>query len=223
MDEFSRLVATIRPLLDARIQMDGGAISDDHHPFNDTEWQQVARANHKRQREFVCGRHHAHRLLDTLGFADSIIGRDDRGCPLWPAGIVGSISHTSDFCIAMLARAEQFQSVGVDLEESGRLKPSLWPRLFSQAEIADLGSIADPLEQIRRAAIMFSAKEAFYKCDYPVNQRSYDFMDLRVSIDQQSRRLTLHLDGSEQQLQHHAVYASGMTHVVTAVYLDGRS
>jgi 4'-phosphopantetheinyl transferase EntD len=221
MNELSRLVAAIQPLLDPEILLDGGVVTDEFDPFNEIEWQQVADAGSKRQREFLCGRYYAHRLLESIGYTDVIISRDRQGCPQWPVNIVGSISHTSDFCIVLLSGPGKFRSVGVDLEESGRLKPSLWPRLFTQSELTGLHAVSDPVEQMRRAAIMFSAKEAFYKCDYAVNQKSYEFTDLEVQPDADTRRLVLRSAG--KILAHSGCYATGMTHVMSVIYLAGHA
>ncbi|MGX9147748.1 hypothetical protein [Mesorhizobium sp. 128a] len=48
----------------------------------------------RRRREFGWGRHHAREALRHLGFAPVAILSRDRA-PLWPSGVVGSISHSS--------------------------------------------------------------------------------------------------------------------------------
>lgn len=213
----------MRSSLDEDILLAGGVIKDNVRPVNPEEWQYVKSANSKRQQEFSCGRNYAHRLLDQMGFADFVIGRDDKGCPLWPDGVVGSISHTSDFCAALLAKSTVFPSVGVDLELSGRLKATLWPRLFTSAEIRQLEQISDAARQKRHAAIIFSAKEAFYKCDYPLNHCSYEFTDAEVSLDETYRQLRLFVSRDGSRVEYGGYYAIGMTHVMTAVLQAGEA
>src|SRR5688572_29707947 len=50
----------------------------------------------KRQAEFRAGRYCAMTALTALDarFAGCEVGRADSGAPVWPAGIVGSISHS---------------------------------------------------------------------------------------------------------------------------------
>src|SRR5688500_10573337 len=63
-------------------------------PLFPEEEKAVAGALERRRREFALGRMHARRALGSLGYPDVCIGvRHDRA-PLWPAGIVGSITHT---------------------------------------------------------------------------------------------------------------------------------
>ena len=202
------------------ILMSGDLVTDAIKAVNQDEWQQVASASPKRQREFLCGRYHAHRLLEAMGYTDTTIDRDERGCPLWPEKVVGSISHTSDFCIALVANQRRYASVGIDLEESGRMKSSLWSRLFTDSERAALRQIDDPVEQMRRAAVIFSAKEACYKCDYPVDNHTHEFRDIEVRLEENDRSLSLYNSGSSQRTSHYGYYTTGMTHVMTVVYLN---
>ncbi|MCW8964586.1 MAG: 4'-phosphopantetheinyl transferase superfamily protein [Gammaproteobacteria bacterium] len=217
MDEISKLLTAMRSSLDEDILLAGGIIKDGVQPVNDKEWQYVVSASPKRQQEFSCGRLYAHRLLDQVGFTDFVIGRDSQGCPQWPDGVVGSISHTSDFCVALLAKSIRYTSLGIDLELSGRLKASLWPRLFARSEIRQLEQISDAARRMRHAAIIFSAKEAFYKCDYPLNHRCYEFTDAEVALDETTRCLQLSISRDGGRVEYGGCYAAGMTHVMTAI------
>ncbi|MFL5884840.1 MAG: 4'-phosphopantetheinyl transferase, partial [Thermoleophilaceae bacterium] len=74
----------------------------------------VARAVAKRRNEFVTGRALARRALSTLGVAPVAIGRGARGQPLWPGGIVGSITHCRGYRACAVARFDEIASVGID-------------------------------------------------------------------------------------------------------------
>ena len=56
----------------------------------------VKKAVEKRRREFSAGRTCARQALRELGCADAPIVQDQNGAPLWPPGIVGSITHSND-------------------------------------------------------------------------------------------------------------------------------
>ena len=215
------LMARMKGSFDTDMYLAGGLISEPAKSIDRAEWQRVASAGAKRQREYACGRYYSHQLLQQIGFGELVIGSDAKGCPQWPTGIVGSISHTNDYCVAMLARTENYVSVGADLEEAGRMKESLWPRLFTPVEIERISRVEEADEQMRLAAILFSAKEAFYKCDYPLNQQSYEFTDVEVSIDD-ARRLSLIFSADDRLIPYQGCYVSGMTHIMTVVYLSNQ-
>ena len=51
----------------------------------------------KRRREFMTGRACAREALAGLGFPDSPVGSGTKGEPLWPPGVVGSITHCEGY------------------------------------------------------------------------------------------------------------------------------
>src|SRR5450631_1635810 len=68
----------------------------------------LGRAVPERQQEFAAGRLCARRALEELGFAGfALLAQADRQ-PLWPAQIVGSITHTNGLCAAVVGRRSQF-------------------------------------------------------------------------------------------------------------------
>ena len=64
----------------------------------------MAAAVDKRQREFATGRRLAHGLLTELGVGGGPLlpGRDR--APIWPDGVVGTISHSRAWCVVAAAR-----------------------------------------------------------------------------------------------------------------------
>ena len=70
-------------------------------------------------------------------------------------------------------------AVGLDTEVAGAAKERLWPGICAPAELTWL----DALPRAERAAavtLIFSAKEAFYKCQYPLTGDWLNFHDLVV-------------------------------------------
>ena len=122
----------------------------------------VARAAPKRRRDFVLGRACARAALAGLGHGGAVIGQGEGGVPLWPAGIVGSITHTNFYAAALAAEARLFSGVGVDAERVGGVTEELWPRLFDAAERDRLMEL-DGASRAILATVIFSAKEACYK------------------------------------------------------------
>jgi 4'-phosphopantetheinyl transferase EntD len=133
----------------------------------------------KRVQEFAAGRACAHRLLREFGIDDfSIKVADDRR-PLWPDTLVGSITHTSGFCAVVVAKKETLGAVGIDSEMAGSVKAHLWRGICTPSETAWLHSLPDD-EQTAAATLIFSAKEAFYKCQYPLVRERLNFHDATV-------------------------------------------
>ena len=63
----------------------------------------VKKAVEKRRREFSAGRTCARQALRELGCADAPIVHNQNGAPLWPPGIVGSITHSNTYAAAVAA------------------------------------------------------------------------------------------------------------------------
>jgi 4'-phosphopantetheinyl transferase EntD len=157
-----------------------GAVSP-KHLFHE-ELRCVENAVQKRQSEFAAGRVCARRSLAALGFAESPLLVAPWRAPLWPQGAVGSISHTDGYCVAVAGFARSFSGIGVDAEFLGHVKPALWRHVFRAEEIAHLELLSES-RQIEAATIMFSAKEAFYKCQFVKTQAWLGFEDVSVELD----------------------------------------
>jgi 4'-phosphopantetheinyl transferase EntD len=141
-----------------------------------------ARAADQRRREFAAGRVCARYLLARLNIGDFavLMGADRQ--PIWPPSVVGSITHTADFCAAVAADKAQLRALGIDTELNGSVKPELWRRLFLPPEIEWLSSL-EKLQRPQAATLLFSAKEAFYKCQYPLTQEKLGFHDAVIQAD----------------------------------------
>lgn len=133
----------------------------------------------QRVQEFAAGRACAHRLLGEFGIVDFAIKVADDRQPVWPDAFVGSITHTSGFCAAVVAKKEFLSAVGIDSEIAGSVKTHLWRGICTPSETAWLRSLPDA-EQTAAATLIFSAKEAFYKCQYPLAQERLNFHDATV-------------------------------------------
>jgi len=136
----------------------------------------------KRVGEFAAGRLCARQALQRFGVHGFPlqVGADRR--PLWPAGFVGSITHTHGFYGAVVARDTELRAIGVDAELVGRVGRHLWPAICSTAEIAWLERL-DEAGQAQLGALIFSAKEAFYKCQYGLTRAWVGFHDVELDAD----------------------------------------
>jgi len=133
----------------------------------------------KRRTEFIAGRLAAKQALAELGVNDFPLLKGGKGEPLWPTGVVGSISHTQDICIASVSNADDLLGLGVDIEVQRVLKADI-QRVICREEELSLHWHADT--QLAKL-ILFSAKESVYKALYPTQQRFIGFKEVRVEFD----------------------------------------
>lgn len=146
----------------------------------------VAKAVPKRQREFAQGRVLARRLLARLDADGGPLLRDEDRVPRWPAGVVGSISHTSgrgaELCAVAVAPAARAWGVGIDVEPDEPLEPALEAKICREPERRFLAGLPhDEAGALRRA--FFCAKESVYKACFPRLRERWGFHDLAVELD----------------------------------------
>jgi 4'-phosphopantetheinyl transferase EntD len=145
------------------------------------EAQHLGRAVSKRVEEFAAGRLCARRALAEFGFIGYPLGMKSDRRPRWPASVVGSITHTDGICGAVVGDQRRFRAIGLDMEIVGRVTPEIWPYICAPDETAWLAGLREP-EQSRCAALIFSAKETFYKCQYGVTRQWLEFDDVVLDL-----------------------------------------
>ena len=59
------------------------------------------------------------------------------------------------------------------------MEEKLWPTLFTEKEADYLSSLAQDTVALE-TTLFFSAKEAFYKCQYPLTQEWVGFQDVEI-------------------------------------------
>lgn len=148
----------------------------------------------KRRREFAAGRDCARRLLAELGLAATPIGVDAHRAPCWPKGIVGSISHGAGLCVVAVARRDTIRGLGVDVESDAPLSEGVRRRVCTEGERRWLDALGEEAGQF--AKLVFSIKEATYKCVHPIVQTPIGFQQAEIQIDLAGRRFTVESVGA---------------------------
>lgn len=143
------------------------------------ELRALGRAVDARRREFTTGRACARRALAHLGLPAVPIGAGARGEPLWPAGIVGSITHCAGLRACAIALARDIHAVGIDAEPHAPLPDGVLAAIASPAERR---ALAEHEPAIHFDRVLFSAKEALFKACYPLTGRLLGFEDVDVRI-----------------------------------------
>ena len=148
----------------------------------------------RRMVEFDTGRTCAARLLASLGCVHPAVGVAADRSPIWPWGFVGSISHNDYWLAVAVARRTDVRSLGIDVETmiaDGAID-EIEVACLSDREIA-LGATID-MGRAQFVTLCFSAKEAIYKCLYPLVRLYFDFHDAEVeAIEVGTGRLHIRL------------------------------
>ena len=146
--------------------------------LNPDELSCVSEAVPKRVREFTAGRILARRTLSAMNVRKSSILADENRCPLWPGGIVGSISHTDDRVGVALARANNYLSLGFDIEARGAVTSELQEIVLTKGEKARIEGNSVP----DFATLVFSCKESIYKAVFPLVGEFFEFHDIEIDL-----------------------------------------
>ena len=143
----------------------------------------VARAVDKRRREFATVRRCARAALAELGVPPVPILPGAKGAPGWPDGIVGSMTHCAGYGAAVVARASEVLSVGVDAEPAAPLPdPGVLALVADEGERAALSELGSRHPDVPWDRLLFSAKESVYKTWFPITGRWLDFEEARMDL-----------------------------------------
>lgn len=147
----------------------------------------VAAAVPARKAEFAAGRAAARLALEALGLPPMAVPVAASRAPCWPRGITGSISHTDGVALAVLIPERQCRGIGLDIEPDEPFPNDLVSSVTLPEERRWIAAQPDPA---RAARLVFVAKEAAYKCQFPLSQSVLGFDAIRISVDPAARRLT---------------------------------
>lgn len=147
------------------------------------EAEAVAGAVPQRRREFATGRLCARRALAGLGREWVAISVGQRREPLWPPGVVGSITHCAGYRACAVAEARSVAALGIDAEPNDDLPARVTERVARGEELAMVARLAADIPSICWDRLLFSAKEAVYKAWFPLTGRWLGFGDASIAFD----------------------------------------
>ncbi len=147
----------------------------------------MTRAVPKRLYEFTAGRNAAREAMADLGVSPAAIPVGKDRAPIWPAGLSGSITHCPQWCIAAVARLADYKALGIDVEPATRLDEELVDIICTSAENEWRTRQPDPL---LAAKMIFSAKEAVYKAQYPLTGAVIGFDAMTLDITEKGLFIT---------------------------------
>lgn len=151
----------------------------------------IAAAVPVRRREFAVARSCARRALAKLGLPPVPILQGTSREPLWPEGIIGSITHSHGFCAAAVARRREMVTLGIDAEANEALPPDVLQLIAQEEERAVLTTHSGT--GVAWDRLLFSAKESIFKAWFPVAGTWLGFEDATVSFDMQNQQFSVRL------------------------------
>lgn len=139
----------------------------------------------KRRREFSAVRRCARQAMAGLGLPPVAVLPGPRGEPLWPGGIVGSMTHCAGYYAAAVARTRDFHTLGIDAEPHAPLPGGVLEAIVLPAEERRLAGLGTR-DGIHWDRLLFSAKESIFKAWYPVSHVKLDFSDADITFRRDS-------------------------------------
>lgn len=155
-------------------------------PLYPAEEVAVARAIEKRRREFIQGRTAARAALARLGVAAGPIPVAESRAPIWPDGVVGSITHCAGLVAAVVAWRRDLAGIGVDAEMADRSTPDIARLVCTAAERQRMAEMPPP--GVEWPKLFFCAKEAVYKAVAPIAGSWVGFQDVEIDFDPKGNR-----------------------------------
>ncbi len=220
------MIANLRTLANqlgqgARIGVGLAHASDDHVLWPE-EAAAMARATPSRCAEFAAGRAAARQALGAIGMVPIAVPMGRDRAPIWPRGIVGSITHHQGCCFAVATKKPMRSSLGIDLDSDTALPTDLWSVILNCDELHWLSMQAENRQGLLAKQI-FSAKEASYKALYPLTHEvvGFDAMSIIPQPDHLRftailhRRFAIYQAGAH--LHGHLVLGDG--HILTGLGL----
>lgn len=152
----------------------------------------ISSARLKRRKEFTAGRQGARQLLRRYGINNFPLLQGDNREPIWPKGVIGSISHCDNFCVVITSKSTRIRGLGVDIEPYDSLSRDVEDLICTMAEKKWIESMSMEAESVHWSKIIFSAKESSYKCIYPLVKKFVDFQEAEIKLDYKMNKFDVH-------------------------------
>lgn len=136
----------------------------------------------KRLSDFRASRYCAKQILEKFGIHNYPLLINEHRAPIWPNQLVGSLSHTKNFCFGVIARGLDIKAIGIDVEVNKPLKDDLLKLICTAKDQNYFKLYSSPNHA---ATIIFSIKESIFKCLHPIYKKWIDFKEVDVILNEQ--------------------------------------
>lgn len=152
-----------------------------------------------RRRTWMAGRAALRIALRRSGLPAPAVLTDERGAPVLPPGVLGSVSHKETIAVALVTPSAPGSGarIGVDIELDEPLRVDIARKVLTDDERAELAALAEA-DVSAEVRLRFSAKEALYKALDPFVRRYVGFHEVSVRpLPDGTSRVQTHLPPAE--------------------------
>jgi 4'-phosphopantetheinyl transferase EntD len=142
----------------------------------------IATAGPARRAEFAAGRALAHAALGELGAPAGPVLPGRAGEPVWPAGVVGSLTHCRGYRACAVARDTDLAAIGIDAEPSRALPHRVLAAVAGAAERSRIAELTAASPGVPWDLLLFCAKESVYKAWFGATGRRLVFAGVQVEL-----------------------------------------
>lgn len=166
------------------------------------EYRLTKKMKGKRKPEFITGRWCAHKAIERLGhtYSDPILSGND-GEPIWPEFIAGSLSHSKKIYCAIVGNANDYVSIGIDVEDlDRRISERAFELIANNDERVWINNnLINDTQLSLFKLLIFSAKESLFKAVYPIVQKKFSFdtvsliLNNSITVTQQNNQCNVNV------------------------------
>ncbi|RXF01361.1 4'-phosphopantetheinyl transferase superfamily protein [Pseudoalteromonas sp. PS5] len=147
-----------------------------------------------RQSEFLAGRFCASQAVKSLNRSCKQIPIGENRQPIWPEGLLGSISHVDTSAICAAAIESEYEYLGIDIEHWMKedISNEIRDLVISQEE--ELAFKHSNFNDSDLVTLLFSAKESLFKAIYKYVEKYFGFDAAKlVMLDTEKHLLELEI------------------------------
>jgi len=178
--------------------------------------------SHKRIVDFTLGRACAREILKNLGYERYAVLIGENRQPLWPENLVGSISHADQLALCVIAEKCELRSLGIDIELIKNESFDLYSMVASDKELQQ--HCDDQNDSQYKcpylAKLLFSAKEAVYKCQFPLYQQWIEFKDISLELDFARNTFITVISNQNNLITIHGAWDANDKYIISTAWLE---
>jgi len=163
----------------------GVALLDPTNIAEDTLWPAeaaaIAKAIPERRGEFAAGRAALRAAMAAIDHPACAIPMGPDRAPVFPPSIIGSLSHTSAICAAVIALTANLRGLGIDFEPLTPLPDGVAETILTPPEIERQQGLP-PVDQNISSLRIFSAKECAFKAQYALTGAMFGFESMEITL-----------------------------------------
>ncbi len=133
-------------------------------------------------RKFGAGRSAARAAMEQLGHVPRPVLQGDRGAPVWPQGLAGSISHAPRDTLAAVTDDPEIRALGLKITPARALESACWPEICTIREMRWLASLG-PSQRGHFARLLECLKLAVFKAHSQISPKPLNWHEIELKVD----------------------------------------